>query len=179
MYEPGDLLVVLQDFLESDFLDLLRDDPKAWQSLDVDYDPPRVERLWRQYGDFRVSLHCIHTCEKALYHPHPWPSAIHVVSGKYEMAVGTEETEAARIILTQGCSYEMLDPKGWHYVRPLKSISGPTSLSVMLTWKPFEPAVYDHGKFGKDAKLNPLTDEAKTRLLQKFRNVFLVSRGLK
>src|SRR5581483_10131554 len=58
-----------------------------WHSLYVDYEPPTVERLWTDVGNCRLYLHRIHPCEKALYHAHPWPSAIKVLSGVYEMAV--------------------------------------------------------------------------------------------
>ena len=59
---------------------LLRDEG-AWKSLLVDYHPPTVERLWRPWGAGRVYLHRIHPCARAeaLFHPHPWPSAMRVL----------------------------------------------------------------------------------------------------
>lgn len=53
---------------------------EGWNSLDVDYHDPRVERVWRQWLDYRVSLHVIHPCQPSasLFHPHPWPSAMRV-----------------------------------------------------------------------------------------------------
>ena len=75
--------------VEQKLPELLRDEA-GWNSLFIDYHPPTVERLWRTWGEYRVSLHRIHPCERgtALFHPHPWPSAMRILSGEYEMAVG-------------------------------------------------------------------------------------------
>lgn len=35
-----------------------------WNSIDVDYYPPRVERLWLQLGKDRLYLHKIHKTDK-------------------------------------------------------------------------------------------------------------------
>ena len=61
-------------------LPALLQDESVWQSLYVDYHPPMVERLWTRWGEYRVFLHRIHPCERgqALFHPHPWPSAMRV-----------------------------------------------------------------------------------------------------
>lgn len=138
-----------------------------WNSLDVDYEPPRVERLWRPFEDqYRVYLHRIHPCEKALMHPHPWPSVIKVISGKYEMGLNYHGPEPllAKFILTEGSIYVMDDPKGWHYVKPLKE----PSLSLMITGKPYEPQLYNHEDFGKHRDLKPLTEQAMVELVQAF-----------
>ncbi len=68
----------------------LLQDESAWNSVLVDYHPPTVERLWTAWQGYRVYLHRIHPCEheQALFHPHPWPSAMRVLDGEYEMAVG-------------------------------------------------------------------------------------------
>ena len=61
-----------------------------WESIDVDYHPPRVERVWRRYGDYRINLHRIHPCRKdeALFHPHPWPSIVKIIEGGYWSKLG-------------------------------------------------------------------------------------------
>ena len=63
-----------------------------WNTLFINYHPPIVERCWIQVGNYRLFLHFIHKCETkdALYHPHTWPSAIHILSGKYEMGLATK-----------------------------------------------------------------------------------------
>jgi hypothetical protein len=138
----------------------------GWNSLDVDYEPPRVERLWRPFEECRLYLHRIHPCEKALYHPHPWPSVIKIVSGGYEMAVGYNEwltdtppPVAVTFELSPGSSYEMTNIYGWHYVLP--SVE---NLSVMITgapWVRWSPPV--------SKQLSPLKEEEVERLLADFR----------
>jgi hypothetical protein len=118
---------------------LLRDEA-YWKSVYIDYHPPTVERLWLPWRDYRVCLHRIHPCApgEALFHPHPWPSAMRILYGEYEMAVGYGKGEspppiAALMIAAGEFRYEMTDPDAWHYVRPLRD---PT-LSLMITGKPW------------------------------------------
>jgi hypothetical protein len=91
-------------------LPLLLQDEKTWQSLLVDYHSPTVERLWTAWKEYRVYLHRIHPCEreKALFHPHPWPSAMRVLNGEYEMAVGfgagTDTPPVAALMIARGIS---------------------------------------------------------------------------
>jgi hypothetical protein len=153
---------------ESALPDLIRT-PSIWRTLDVTYEPPRVERLWTEWGDGRLYLHRIHPCEKALFHPHPWPSAIKILSGSYEMAVGYQEPGvqgdapvAATLILTAGACYEMVSEAGWHYVRPL----GGPSLSIMITGKPWSPQYRGKGQN------QPLPEEAKQKLLTIFEKLY-------
>lgn len=125
--------------MERELPQLLRE-PNSWNSLWVNYHPPFVERLWRSWGDgCRIYLHRIHPCFKseALFHPHPWPSVIKVCSDSgYEMGVTyghQNQGTAITLELAGGSVYEMLDPLGWHYVRPTDK----PSLSIMVTGKPW------------------------------------------
>lgn len=135
----GEMLKELRE-VEGALADLLQDED-SWKGLDVSYHPPRVERLWRPWKkEFRVYLHRVHTCkpEEALFHPHPWPSAMRVVYGGYEMFVGfgsgdKEPSKMAKIILPESSAYEMSHPDAWHSVRPL----GRTAMSIMVTGKPW------------------------------------------
>ncbi len=118
---------------------LLKEESK-WQSLFVDYHKPFVERLWCEWRGYRVYLHKIHACDsgEALFHPHPWPSAMRVLSGTYEMAIGygagsIEPPHAAQLLLGPGSMYEMMEPNGWHYVRPI----GEATMSLMVTGTPW------------------------------------------
>ena len=128
----------LKNILKSEIFHFWLASPDAWNTLDIDYEEPRVERLWKSYGDKRLSLHVTHPCDvgKSLLHPHPWKSAIYVlpIGGVYEHGIGarvqvpvnehTKETiEDYEIVCTQlvtgSMYYEMLSPNGIHYVRPL------------------------------------------------------------
>lgn len=104
---------------------------RGWHSLDIDYHPPRVERLYRPWGAGRLMLHRIAPCSagEALVHPHPWPCAVRVLTGPYEMGLGS----GTRLVAHGPLEYEMTDPTEQHYVRPLE---GPT-LSVMVTGAPW------------------------------------------
>jgi hypothetical protein len=140
-FERGDLLKVLRR-AEAAIPGLLKNfesNLDQWHSRDVNYEPPRVERLWTTFEkDYRLYLHRIHPCEVPLYHPHPWPSAVKIVSGEYEMDVGYGPGEvmppvAMTLRLGPGSYYEMIDRDGWHSVKPLLT---PT-LSVMVTGRPW------------------------------------------
>lgn len=155
-------------------LPALLEDAAAWNSLHIDYHPPVVERMWRPWRDVRVSLHRIHPCApgEALLHPHPWPSAILVVSGTYEMGVtygaGTLAPPlASKVVLAPGSRYEMIDPDGWHYVRPL----GAPSLSLMVTGKPWSRAM----PVEPEQPLVAMRDDARASLLAAFRAAFSVA----
>jgi len=97
-----------------------------WKDVDVNYHPPRVKRLWRQYGTYRIYLHEIDPCDvkDALVHPHPWHSAMFLGDGSYVMLTGKSATNdppaiLERTVLAAGSSYEMIDPDSWHAVAPL------------------------------------------------------------
>ena len=149
--------------------ELLRD-AGGWQSVLVNYHPPMVERLWCSWRGYRVFLHRIHPCDagQALFHPHPWPSAMRVLEGEYEMAVGfgagtVEPPVAARLIVRGDFRYEMTHPDSWHYVRPLHL---PT-LSVMVTGKPWKREAPK-----SSAPLLPLRPEQQAELLDAFRKFY-------
>ena len=121
--------------VEARLPDLLLDE-SGWQSKLIDYYPPKVERLWRQDGDYRIALHRTHPCKEgsSLWHPHSWPAAMRLIEGTYEMGVGFGDNPSpsalgAKVFLAAGSSYEMTHPHGWHYVRPV----GQECYSVMVT----------------------------------------------
>lgn len=153
----------------------LLNDVDGWQTLDVLYHPPRVERLWRPWKDGRLYLHRIHPCslKDALLHPHPWPSAVSVETGGYWTLIGKEETDAwspdraTRIWLSPGSSYEIDDPLVWHAVAP----SERPALSVMVTGPLFENP--SSGCHKPPSKQPPLTPEGKEDLLIAFRSFFV------
>lgn len=145
----------------------------AYKSMYIDYHPPVVERIWFQEGDLRVYLHKIHKCEnesvEALFHLHPWKSAVRIIEGGYEMGIGHSKTNETPVVdcklfLTNGCAYEMIEPDGWHYVKPLQNYS----YSLMVTGErntrqmPVEP----------DKKFRELTVNEILDILQKFKSCY-------
>ena len=116
----------------------------GWRGLRIDYHEPFVDRAWRPWRECRLSIHRIHPCAvgEALLHPHPWPSAMQVLAGRYEMAIGygkgiAAPPIAARVLATAGTRYSMTDPDAWHDVRPL---DGPV-ITVMLSGPPWQRAM--------------------------------------
>lgn len=114
--------------------------PDEWNSLDISYKDLHVERLWRQFGKYRIYLHKIHNLNNSFFHFHPWPAAMQVIHGSYVMEFGygpRDEANPPKVtlkqILTEGACYSMEDPLCWHSVRPI----GKTALSLMVTNEPF------------------------------------------
>ena len=148
---------------------------RGWTSVDVDYHPPKVERVWTQIGLNRVYLHVIHPCEKeeALYHPHPWKSAMHIIqpqgieTGIYEMGIGGWfngiETYCTMEFHGEGY-YEMVDKNGFHYVRPVDK----PIYSIMLAG----PKIWNENHGDLKQKLNPLKPERTTEILNIFKKYY-------
>lgn len=148
-------------------------DRARWASLWVDYHEPYVERLWTDAvvgGErVRVFLHRIHPAPlgACLFHPHPWPSAMRVVSGSYAMRMGEGGSDGASpstscsMELAEGSAYEMSDPALWHAVSPL----GAPSLSLMVTGRPYASAP---GARKADKPLGPLAPAVADALFAEF-----------
>jgi hypothetical protein len=162
------MLNVLHDIERS--LPALLASRDGWESLDIDYHPPRVERLYRTIGEYRLYLHVIHPCapEDALFHPHPWPSAMRVLGvpeGRYEMGVGYGAGDvappiAARMIASGEMEYEMTDRDAWHYVRAI----GEPAITIMVTGRPWGRAAPR-----SERPLSPLAPARVDELLEVFR----------
>lgn len=160
------MLAELQNALAHlpELLDL--DRANEWNSLFIDYEKPYVKRLWRDWGEYRLSLHQLAPCApgEALYHPHPWPSATAVVSGGYDMDIGfgpdlDPPPIACTVKMRARSMYEMLHPNSWHAVRP-----NITTFSVMLTGKPWNRTCIPNSK-----ELRPLTSEEREEILASFK----------
>jgi hypothetical protein len=130
--------------IEKDVLPGLLADPTLWMSVFVDYHPPFVERLWTAVSvddlPYRIYLHRILPAELStcLFHPHPWPSAMRILSGQYKMITGYGPGNVAPpasepVSMTAGSSYEMVDPDDWHAVSP----QGAPAYSLMVTGEPW------------------------------------------
>lgn len=148
-------------------LPTLLQDETGWQSMFIDYEYPIVKRIWRQLGDHRVYLHKIHSCyrDKAFFHPHPWPSAMRILKGAYEMGLGygnpneTPPTIMTTLVLEKGSEYVMDDINAWHYVRPVTE----HAYSLMVTDLPWG---------GKAPKSNPPLQSLNSSVYQKLFHEF-------
>lgn len=148
-------------------LGLLKDPNTPWQTLEVLYEEPRVERVWVQVGENRLNVQRIYPCSgDPFFHAHPWPCAIFVVKNRYKMNIGygspfgPTPRIAATVEMVAGSHYEMLDPNGWHDVSPI----GDPVLSLMLTgpvWTK-RPPISPQQK----AENQPLSDEVKRLILE-------------
>ncbi len=159
--------------------------PTLWNSLDVDYHPPIVKRVWTQIDDeHRLYLHEIHPCEReeALFHAHPWKSAVHVLpigNGIYEHGVGMRNTYQVGFmskprITFDICAmqqvygemyYQMTEKNAAHYVRPI----GEPVYTLMLTGK----AIWkEENKTNVTKKLEALAEDEKHRILDIFKKYF-------
>ena len=142
-----------------------------WQSLDVDYHPPKVERLWLQLDDLRVYLHRIYPAkiEDVLFHPHPWPSAMRILKGAYQMGIGYGDREkappiiASTFVLPENACYEMVNINGWHYVCPVNEVA----YSLMIAGRPWQGY-----ECKSDLALQGLTDSKREEILNFFRKKF-------
>lgn len=172
-----DVLSAAQNLIIENFETYKWLNPDEWNSIDVTYKEPHVERLWRQMGENRIYLHKIHRSqgmEREFFHFHPWPAAMRVVSGSYNMKFGygpRDSDNPPNIILSQilqeGTCYSMEDPLAWHSVQPRYEYS----LSIMVTGKPFE---LNEKKPKCIGALPSLSAEAKKKLLIEF-NSFMVT----
>lgn len=150
---------------------LVPEENDRWFDVDVDYEPPRVERVWRQYREWRVYLHCIHPCDvtQALFHPHPWPSAMLILSGSYSMLLGYGKGSTAppvrhKVILSAGSRYEMTDKDEWHCAAPFDGCA----MTLMVTGAPWERWSPRPQKL-----LNRLEESRRERILCFFRGRYL------
>ena len=139
-----------------------------WSTLDVNYEKPHVQRVWRQVGEFRINLHKILPCEshECFFHPHPWPSVVKIEDGRYEMSIGygaelEPKTNITKLILPAGSYYEMTNFDSWHSVRPLDN----PVMSLMITGKPWNRTMPKSNKI----KMACLTDENRDEILEFFR----------
>ncbi len=173
------LIEKLLEIKDNELQDMLTE-TGLWNSLDVNYHPPRVERLWRQYDEHhRLFIHIIHkTTAACLFHKHKWEAAFHMIFGSYEMALTSSETEfgseeayklpeIARHIIAAGSSYEMRYTHTAHYVKPL----GDYSISLMLTKNiyPEERKEVEHGKLPElpNERIIEILDEVYNKLYDK------------
>ena len=157
--------------IEIDLPNLLSN-PEIWNTLDIDYFPPRVERLWMQYDkEHRLYIHRIYpTNETCLFHKHRWPAAFKMIHGSYEMGISYSENEVSsdeayklpiisRFIMSEGSYYEMTNTHTLHYVKPLEE----PSISLMITGNLDSEASFRKESLNKE--LSELSDSGKNEIL--------------
>ena len=102
-------------------------DPSCWESIVINRRKPHTYRAFIQFEASRICLHRFDACDRddSFSHPHPWPSSMLILSGKYEMAVGrtpdllsSEPSSVIFVTLSAGSVYHMLDQHTWHKVIP-------------------------------------------------------------
>lgn len=151
-------------------------DPSIWKTLDVDYHPPRVERLYTFFDGNRVCLHVIHPCEEdeSLVHPHAWPAGFHVLHdeecGVYEHGVCYTEysapTMACKMEFHGEVYYEMDNQDAQHYVRPINAPVYSVMMNGPTEWED------NNAVLPLDKELGPLSDERKAEILERFKKLY-------
>jgi hypothetical protein len=152
----------------------------VWNSLHIDYHPPRVERVWIQLGENRLSLHVMHPCEEgeSLRHPHAWKTGFHILpigNGKYEQEFSLAAVDSmisekhlfmplSKMIVSGEMYYEMTNKNCGHYVRPIDA----PIYSIMLNG----PVVWPENKLEPTHKLLPLQPERVIEIKNIFKEYF-------
>jgi hypothetical protein len=133
----------------------LMSDQTKWQHLNINYEIPRTERIWMQYGDIRINLHRIFpSTKKPFFHPHPWPCSMIILDGTYEMGLGYGSKTPQVIstcVLSKGARYEMTSKYAWHYVKPL---NGEPVYSIMVSGLPWKNIALSESGSASHTSLN-------------------------
>jgi hypothetical protein len=151
-------------------LGALADKNFEWDSLEIDYHKPYVNRIWIKYNDWHICLHEILPCERseALIHAHPWEADFKVYEGGYrmDMGFGINEPEIMQeMVLPPNSMYSMTDPNAWHCIYPSSTV-----YSIMVSRTPYGDKTNPNCK-KSDKKLEPMSDSEVQRLKSKFINL--------
>lgn len=164
----------------NDLTRLLREPNDSWNTMDVDYHPPHVERVWKQVSpSCRIFLQRINSCDEdeELWQGDSWPSAVSVVSGMYEHHVGymiggydvpaaSKIVTLCRTVLRWGSYYEMSRPQTWHRVLPIGTSS---CMTIMITGLPYDKNFVQPTLATPSERQDPLSDEARDEILDEFK----------
>lgn len=160
----GKMLEVLHA-AENNLPDLLND-KASWKSLYLNYQLPVVERVWRSWFNYRISLHRMlwNEKEEVLNCTYPWPFAVRLVEGVYRVGLGygkDPETPptAATFVLSAGSEYEVTNRYTWHSIKPLSVVS----FVLMVSGKPWKIA-----RSGNERIIGELVPKKKDDLLALF-----------
>lgn len=113
-----------------------------WDSLIINRRKPHTYRVFTQLpNNLRLCLHKFNECDQheAFLHPHPWPGAFMVMSGRYKMEVGHSISRTdmpdmvMQVVLPKWSQYEITNPMTWHSVTPLT-----TTYTIMVNGEPWD-----------------------------------------
>src|SRR5262245_29525572 len=119
-------------------------DSEGWQGLYADTESPPLTRVWREWGQDRISLNSFGACEpnKVFWHLHEWDFGVYIQEGECEMLIGARgpnpdmpPEDHGIINLVPGSSYVMVGSKIGHWVRS----KGAGYASVMVSGPPRYP----------------------------------------
>jgi hypothetical protein len=167
--ESDETMIDVLNKLIPEVLETIPEDHE-WDSLIINKRKPYTYRIFRQFGKYRVCLHKFDPCsfEEAFAHPHPWPGAFMVLSGRYLHSVGVapDAFSEPELVYQQEVGpyspYCISNPLIWHSVQPLQ-----TTYTIMVNGAPFEnPHKAVRTTKGKDLKV--MDDKDKCKLLAKF-----------
>jgi hypothetical protein len=150
----------------------------GWTGLFADTEKPNLTRVWRQWGENRISLHVFGPCAslEVFPHPHEWDSAIRILEGECEMGMGvlTSHTHRAAgvilpvpedcfgIVMPPGTAYQMIGSYPWHWVRP----TGPHGYASLMV---SGPPLYPQNRVRKNTPSRILTAAQISDQLTRFR----------
>lgn len=179
--------------IESTLHDRLHE-PDLWESMVIDYEKPHVDRVWMKVLEGRLFLHKIHPCtaQEAFYHPHPWPSAVHILptdnGSVYRMGIwrankgeaidyDSEEfvnktIDTCTLEMKGDVYYQMIDTHGLHWVQP---INAPV-YTLMYTDKPWPKDQRCAPKVEPKAPQAPMNNAQKLEHLAHFRELLKKSK---
>lgn len=108
----------------------------AWKSINVNHQAPSVKRIWRNWQGYRINLHKLTKVDgkEEYFHSHPWPIAIRLLTGSYQMCyefVQDEQVMTGVEIITPETPYCMENPNDKHSIKLLDN----TIYSLMINGK--------------------------------------------
>lgn len=139
-YYPGEMLGILE-LLMPLLPEIILNKEQKWDSLIINRRKPHTYRIFTTLpSGLRVCLHKFKSCDEheSFSHPHPWPGAFTILSGKYKMNIGysndtlSKPQSVASFIMNKYSSYEIVEPLTWHSVIPLED-----TYTVMINNAPF------------------------------------------
>jgi hypothetical protein len=164
------------------YLSPLLNQPERWDSLIVNRRKPHTYRVFTYFRqknplvpEFRVCLHKFESCHdhEAFLHPHPWPGAFLILSGRYKMNIGLAPNKTDRpqnvstFELCKDSMYEITNPLTFHSVIPLE-----TTYTIMINNEPWpETIVHKEVRTTKGKDLDKMPQDELLKHLQIYKSL--------